>query len=124
MLKDDMDQLDFEIDFFERIIRGKTDFVDAMIPLADAYTKKGRIDEGLQIDLKLSELCPDDSGVFYNLACSYSLLHDRSNALATLKNSLDLGYDDLIHLLHDPDLDFIRKDPIFSQLIQRLKARH
>ena len=35
------EQLDFEISFFERLVKKDPDFVDALIPLAEAYTRKG-----------------------------------------------------------------------------------
>ena len=33
--------LDFEISFFGGIVRRRPDYVEALIPLAEAYTRKG-----------------------------------------------------------------------------------
>ena len=62
--------LDFEISFFEGIVRRRPDYIEALIPLAEAYTRKGLREQGLLIDQKLSRLCKDDHIVYYNLACS------------------------------------------------------
>ena len=41
------DSLAFEISFYERILAEDPDFIDALIPLADAYTKHGLYKKGL-----------------------------------------------------------------------------
>jgi tetratricopeptide (TPR) repeat protein len=115
------EDLDFEISFFENIIKNNPNFVEALIALGDNYTKKGRYEEGLKIDLKLVQLRPDDPVVHYNLACSYSLLKMPDQSLAALKKAIQLGYREFSFMQKDPDLDFIRKDPRFKELILSLK---
>lgn len=115
-------QLDFEIAFFEALIRDDKNFVDALIPLADAYTKKGLYQKGLEIDKELARLSPYDEGIFYNLACSHALVGNPDEALATLRHSINLGYQNLKHMLEDPDLSLIRTDPRFNELVLRFKA--
>ena len=112
------EDLDFQIRFFEDLIRDDQDFVDAMIPLADAYTRKGWFDKGLRLDEKLAGLKPSDPLILYNLSCSYALLNREEKALEALKKALDLGYEDLDWIEEDPDLAGLRKEEGYKKLIR------
>ena len=118
-----MNHTEFEIKFFEKLLTAKKDFVEVMIPLADAYTKKGLHEKGYALDLRLAELMPTDESVFYNLACSEALLGKKKQALLSLRKSVELGYLDVIHMLNDPDLDSIQKTPEFLEIVNSLKTR-
>ncbi len=111
------ENLDFEILFIEKIIKNCPDFVEALIVLGDDYTKNGRYEKGLKIDQKLARLRPDDAFVHYNLACSYSLLKMPDQGLEALKKAIQLGYRDFSFMKKDSDLDFIRKDLRFKELL-------
>ena len=65
--------LDTRIEFMEGIVRRDPNYVDALQLLGDDYTQRGRFPEGLSVDERLASLEPQNSLVFYNLACSYSL---------------------------------------------------
>ena len=110
--------LDFEISFYEKIVKDKPNYVEALIPLAEAYTKKGRFQDGLEIDKRLSLLCLEDPTVYYNLACSYALVDQKDHAIASLKHALALGYRDLKHLLQDSDLKKLHGNPDFEELVR------
>lgn len=114
-------EVDFEISFYEGLIHEKPDYVEALIPLAEAYTQKGLYQKGLLIDKRLAKLCPEDSTVFYNLACSYALTGKKSQALETLKKAISLGYDDWQHLRKDHDLKSLVGDPQFEAITAGLK---
>jgi len=120
---DTSSSVDFEIKFFEKLVEEKPDFVDALIPLAESYTRKGMYEKGLVIDERLTELCPDDSTVFYNLACSLALLERRDEAFKIIEKALDLGYRDFDHMRQDSDLESLQGDPSFVNLIERYKTR-
>jgi hypothetical protein len=115
--------LDFDISFFEGVIQNCPNFVEALIALGDAYTKRGRYKDGLWVDLKLSKLRPQDGTIHYNLACSYSLLEQSDDCLAALAKAVQLGYREFSFMNKDPDLAFIRKDPRFGQLLVLLKKK-
>ena len=107
------EDLDFEIRFFEGIAHHDPDFIEALQILGDAYTKTGQWEKGLKIDERLSRLCPDNSLVFYNLACSYSLLNDIDKALAVIKLAIQTGYNHFSFLEQDEDLANLLKDERF-----------
>lgn len=115
------EDLDFEIHFFESILKEQPNFIEAMMVLGDLYTKKGLFTQGLRIDQKLFHLRPENPFVLYNLACSYSLTQQIEQALKTIKLSIKFGYNDLEYLLSDHDLDNLRQDPQFQKFWADLK---
>ena len=114
--------LEFEIGFYEKLVGAYPDFVDALIPLGDAYTRRGLHDRGLAIDLRLTQLRNSDPMAWYNLACSYSLLKRLDEALDALKHAFALGYHDFEHLRSDPDLIHLRQSPKYRQLLEAFSS--
>lgn len=111
--------MDFEIEFFEKLIKDNPDFVDVLIPLAEAYTKTGDYSRGLVIDKRLSELRPNDAVVYYNLACSFSLTANVNEAFEALEKAINLGYDDFDYMNIDQDLCNIRNDSRYKEKVAK-----
>jgi tetratricopeptide (TPR) repeat protein len=109
--------LDFEIAFYEKLVSAYPDFADALIPLGNAYTRRGLYEKGLAIDVRLTRLRAGDAIVWYNLACSYSLLNRIEDAFSALRRALDLGYADLDYLRKDPDLHNLRTSSRYRELL-------
>jgi tetratricopeptide (TPR) repeat protein len=114
-------QIDFEIEFFSRILERFPDYVDVLRVQGNNLTRKGRFTEGLQIDKRLVQLRPNDPLAHYNLACSYALLKRPDQAIKTLRRAVELGYRDFRYMREDRDLDSIRHDPRFRQLIREFE---
>jgi len=115
------EDIQFEIEFFRGVVRRDPQCIEALQLLGDAYTKTGQWRAGLKIDERLAKLCPDSPIVFYNLACSYSLLKHADEALAALDSAIRLGYDDGEWLSQDPDLTNLRGVPQFQEICQKLQ---
>lgn len=108
---------DFEISFFERLVKDNPNYVDALIPLAELYTRKGLYEKGLKIDKRLARLRKHDPIVHYNFACSLSLIGKKDEAFEVLEKAIELGYSDFEHLKKDSDLKSLRDDPRFQSLV-------
>ncbi len=106
-----LELLEFEIHFYEKLLTAYPDFIDALVPLAEAYTRRGLYDQGLQIDLRLTELRAQDPLSWYNLGCSYALLNRLDKAVEALQRAVGLGYRDFAFLQRDPDLASLRQSP-------------
>ncbi len=116
-------QLDFEIEFFGGVLDRYPDYVDVLRIQGNNLTLKGRYADGLQIDKRLIQLRPSDPLAHYNLACSYALLNKKDHALKTLRRAVELGYRDFRYLREDRDLDAIRHDPRFRQILREYENR-
>jgi tetratricopeptide (TPR) repeat protein len=119
----DQNQLDFELAFFEQVLACNPDYVDVLRILGNLLTLKGRYADGLQIDKRLVQLRPTDALAHYNLACSYALLKRLDQSLKTLRRAVELGYRDFRYMREDHDLDSVRHDPRFRQLLREYENR-
>src|SRR5262245_23474744 len=119
----DQSQLDFELAFFAGVLERSADYVDVLRILGNLLTLKGRFAEGLQVDKRLVQLRPGDALAHYNLACSYALLKRPDQSLKTLRKAVELGYRDFRYMREDHDLDSIRHDPRFRQLLREYENR-
>jgi tetratricopeptide (TPR) repeat protein len=119
----DQSQLDFELDFYGGILQRQPEYVDVLRVMGNLLTLKGRYTDGLQIDRRLVQLRPQDALAHYNLACSYALLKRPDQALKTLRKAVELGYRDFRYMRDDHDLDSIRHDPRFRQLMREYDGR-
>ena len=119
-------ELDVQIKFMEGIVHRDPEYVDALQLLGDHYTQRGKYDQSLRVDERLSRLQPHDPLVYYNLACSYSLNDQFDLAVEALEKALSLGYHDLNWLAKDPDLRKLRKHPLFQRIeaiLHKLKIK-
>jgi tetratricopeptide (TPR) repeat protein len=119
----DQNQLDFELDFFGGVLSRNSGYVDVLRVMGNLLTLKGRFAEGLQIDKRLVQLKPNDALIHYNLACSYALLKRPEQSIKTLRRAVELGYRDFRYMREDHDLDSIRNDPRFRQLLREFENR-
>lgn len=115
--------IDFEIHFYETILKATPYFIEALAALGDLYTKKGLYEKGLEIDLRLIRLRHDDPSILYNLACSYSLVNNIEAALNTIRSAVQYGYNDWEYLARDPDLTNLRRDQRFEDFITQLRHK-
>ncbi len=58
--------------------------------------------------------------LIYNLACIYSLAGNKKKALDYLEKAVKKGFNDLDLIKKDKDLDFIRNEKEFKEIIQQL----
>jgi tetratricopeptide (TPR) repeat protein len=116
-----MKKKDFEIAFYENILKERPDFIGVLTLLADVYTRKGFYQKGLEVDQRLASLKPDDPTIHYNLACSLSLVGKPKDALHELKKAVLFGYDDFFYIEKDADLGNLRKLPEFKNFFAKLK---
>lgn len=114
------EDLDFEIDFFEKVIADNPNYTEALIQLGNAYAKKGFLKKSMEIDKKFVELHPRDPLGYYNLSCNYALAGKKKLALDALEKAVDYGYYDYEHLKNDADLDTIRRCLRFRKILWKL----
>jgi hypothetical protein len=116
-------QLDFEVDFYQRVLEKLPHFAEVLRVQAGNLTIKGRLEDGLLVDKRLVAARPFDPTAHYNLACRYALLKQPDLAVGSLKRAIELGYRDFRFMEEDRDLDSIRKDPRFRALVKQYRRK-
>lgn len=111
-------QLDFEIEFFDRILQRDPNYIDVLRCQGELLARKGMYERALQLDRRLAELLPNDCVVHYNLACSLALGQMQHEAIEELRAALEHGYDDIPYLEADADLDSLREHPDYLALLR------
>lgn len=111
-------QVDFDLEFFGRILSRAPEFVDVLRCQGELLTRKGMNEDALRVDRQLARLLPDDCIVRYNLACSLALVGETLAAIDELRAAFERGYIDLGHLEIDSDLDGLREHPAFQLLLE------
>ena len=117
------DDPEFEIRFFESVLKRDTQYTEVVELLGGLYTKHGRIADGLKMDRRLVKLLPDNATAHYNLACSLALLKRKTAAIKSLHQAVSLGYTDFDWMQQDPDLDGLKALPAFNALLTQLKPQ-
>ncbi len=114
--------LDIEIGFMEGLLQRDPKYIEALQVLGDAYTRRGKISDGLRVDEQVAALRPRDPLALYNLACSYSITKQVDRAVAVLSRAIDRGYNDFKSLIKDPDLADVRKHPLFKKIQAKIRS--
>ncbi len=67
-------------------------------------------------------LRPTDTLTLYNLSCAYSLSGKIPEALEALEASVKAGFDDASHIRKDPDLENLRKEQKYLDILKLLET--
>lgn len=116
------DQIEFDTEFFVRVLRKNPDSVDALRIVGELLSHRGQHHAALAIDQKLAQLCPNDCVVHYNLACSLAQLGETRAAVKELKRAFHYGYTDLEYMERDPDLASLRRSSAYQLLVNEMTA--
>jgi len=111
-----------ELNFLERVAKRIPKETWVLKPLGDLYTRCGEFEKGLQVDLNLTQLCPQEPEVWYNLGCSFALLERTADAIVALQKAVEFGYTDAEYMRKDEDLATIRNQPEFERLVRGLEG--
>lgn len=117
------DQAMFEIRFYREILRREPNDVPALRRQAKLLSDNGACRQALVLSRRLAALRPGDPAALYNLACNLVLTRRGDEALATLREAIHCGFDDLGQLRIDEDFDAMREHPDFVAIMQELAAR-
>lgn len=111
-------QLDFDIEFYGRILERNRDYLDVLRCQGQLLSRKGLHKQALEIDRRLVKLAPSDGVAHYNLGCSLALAGCSSEAIDALRQALLRGYNDYEYLESDRDLDSLRDTPAYHELMR------
>jgi serine/threonine protein kinase/Flp pilus assembly protein TadD len=106
------------LEMYPRYLSLHPDDARAHIFHALALVKASRVDEAKTKAMRAIELSPNDPLMFYNVACFYANVGDATLALQSLKNALQSGYGFYEWIKRDPDLDSIRNEPEYVEMMK------
>ena len=115
----DQTQEEFDLEFYGQVLQRSGDNPDVMRRQAELFSRRGDYSEALRLDEKLVERFPEDQVARYNLACSLALNGHVRRAISTLAKAIEIGYADFAHIETDSDLDILRDEPSFTELLRR-----
>ncbi len=81
------------------------------------YLEKRQFEQAIEDYEKGLALNPEDQGVYYNLSCIYSLKKNTKKACYYLKKSIEKGNKNWGYIVQDKDLDNIRIDDCYKELV-------
>jgi tetratricopeptide (TPR) repeat protein len=84
--------------------------------LGESERAKAEIEYAIRLD-------PEDAEVAYKAACAYSLIADTQEALQWLQTAVERGHRGLWWARVDPDLDPLREEPRFREIMSNWDSR-
>jgi tetratricopeptide (TPR) repeat protein len=81
----------------------------------------GRKEEALEWADRALQMDPEDPAVLYNVACLYTTIREYDDAFGLLEKSVEFGFSDKRWLENDSDLDPLRNDPRFKELLAQME---
>jgi serine/threonine protein kinase/tetratricopeptide (TPR) repeat protein len=106
------------LQFYPRYLSQFPDDARGHMYYAIHLAQSERFDEAKVEGKKALELNPGDSLMMYNAACLYARLDDKRLAVETLKHAIDAGQEDFEWIKRDPDLETIRNEPGYIELMK------
>lgn len=81
----------------------------------------GVFDEAIEAYKKAAELDPGQRQfAYYNWACALAMSGNKDAAINRLKEAVDQGFNRKKTIVNDPDLDSLKNDPRFTQLVKTI----
>ncbi len=96
---------------------------DQLETQAYALAMEGDFAAALPLFQEMARRQPDSFVPHYNVASSLARLDRVNEALDSLDRALELGFDDLAHLTHDPDLEALRDTDRFRAIVDGWPTR-
>ena len=93
------------------------DQVIAMHRQVHQFFQKKRYRKAAELLNKIIEAEPQDHIAWYNLACAYSMMGKKKEAIKALCLAVKAGFTDFMHISNDPDLKRIRNTPEYRRLM-------
>lgn len=88
--------------------------------LGNIFVSMKQLDEAAEAFGRAAESPELRAQALYNQACAYALRKENGQAIESLRNAIAAGYKDKQQLLADTDLESLKGDPRFKELVNKL----
>lgn len=106
------------LECFRRAADLRANDLGALLGMAWCYKRIGQVDQSIEVMRKAYQVHPEVPVVMYNLACYYSLAHDKDQALSWLGRALRMDHKFCKLIPDETDFDPLRDDVDFQHLLQ------
>jgi serine/threonine protein kinase/tetratricopeptide (TPR) repeat protein len=106
------------LDAFPRYLAQHPDDARCHMYHAIALVQAGKEDEAKVEASRAVELSPSDPLMMYNAACFYARMGETGTALSALRDAIAAGYAAFEWMKRDPDLESIRNEPEYIELMK------
>jgi serine/threonine protein kinase/tetratricopeptide (TPR) repeat protein len=106
------------MEVFPRYLSQHPDDSRAHIFYATKLAEDGKTEEAKKEGERALELSPNDTLMLYNVACLHSRLGEKDKSIEFLTRAFEIGYTNYDWLKRDPDLDSIRNEPAYIELMK------
>lgn len=113
-----MEALEETLKIYPRILLQYPDDARAHMFYAIDLVQKGKKEEAKREAQRSLELSPGDTVSLYNAACFYSQMGEKELAIDTMRQALLAGWVDFEWIKRDTDLDPIRNEPEYIELMK------
>ena len=113
------DNFEKAILFFSKAYDLEKDINEINSMLGMSYLFNGNLDKAKIFFLNAVEIDSTINNDYYNLACIFALQSNHESSIKFLQKALYWGFIDYKHLINDSDLDSIRKNKKYKDLIKK-----
>jgi serine/threonine protein kinase/Tfp pilus assembly protein PilF len=106
------------IGLFPKYLSQNPDDARGHVMYATALARIGKREEAEKEAEKAIELSPNDALMLYNAACFHSRLGNKDSGIKYLEQAIKLGYANYEWIKRDPDLNTIRNEPGYIELMK------
>jgi serine/threonine protein kinase/Flp pilus assembly protein TadD len=111
-----LNMLQREIEVYEGHLRKVPEDARARVLLGSNYAAVNRPEDATREGNLAMALRPDDAIIMYNVACLFSNLKKKPEAMKALRRAWEGGFTDPQWARQDPDLNFLHDEPEFDRL--------
>lgn len=104
---------------YEKRLRGEPGDLKALQRLIEIYAEMKRPEKARDLSVRALEIDPNQPVVQYNLACFYAREGRKKEALGALERAFHYGFSNRAWMEKDSDLESIRAEPEYSEMIRR-----
>lgn len=114
-----MEMYDSALFYFKEAARLDTQSYTPALNLGLAYRMVGKYDSAIVYIQKAIRIDPFKGKTYYELACCYALNDNSEQAILYLRQAYERGYKNKEALLIDPDLDGLKNNKAFQELLDK-----
>ena len=97
--------------------------VGIRVRLGNSLLEDGQLDKAMEQYSRALQKDPANQTALYNMACVCSRKKQIGQAVEWLRKAVDAGYDDADWMENDSDLDAIRDNPRYRQILRELRVK-